>query len=91
MYNLNEVLIRKVDFMRLTCLKMFYKQKGTGQECNYETSILNPIRELKHRGLFFETEENRYQFQFVFRAHCKRFNSKASNAKISAFQVIGGN
>lgn len=69
---------------------MCYKQRRTGQECNYEISILDLIREPKHKRVL-EREVNRSQFPFVFGAHCEHFNSKASNAKISAFQLIYGN
>ena len=54
-----------IGFIRVTCLQILCKQKRTAQEYHFQMSILNPIRELKHRR-FLETEVNRSQFPFVF-------------------------
>ena len=66
--------------MRVTCLQILCKQKRTGQESSYEVSILNPIRELKHRG-FLETEVNRSQFPFVFGPIMNILNQKRQMLK----------
>ena len=76
--------------MRVTCLQILCKQKRTGQESSYEVSILNPIRELKHRGFFRDGGEPQSISVCVW-PHYEHFKSKASNAKMSAFQLIGEN